>query len=267
MLKRLLICCVLCFLSLANCYAETKVIHILVALCDNKYQGIVPVPSALGNGQEPNNNLYWGAGFGLRTYFNKQKEWQLVKTEKNINKLVLERLVYKNKSKDVYIVADAYDGKYIKNTIQDFLNYSAGIDDSLVQEVNGSKLTLGGKADLLIYVGHNGLMDWPLSTVFNPLYSPVLSEKQKISQKGREAAVFACQSQQYFSAPLSQTGISPAIFTTNYMAPEGYVVYALVNSYVNNFSKQQTHEAVAKAYSKYQKLKHPARKLFSTEYK
>ena len=41
-------------------FAETKTIHVLVALCDNKYQKIVPVPQAIGNGQDPKNNLYWG---------------------------------------------------------------------------------------------------------------------------------------------------------------------------------------------------------------
>lgn len=37
---------------------NTKTIHVLVALCDNKYQGIVPVPEKIGNGQDPDQNLY-----------------------------------------------------------------------------------------------------------------------------------------------------------------------------------------------------------------
>jgi len=51
-----------------SCLAEPKVIHVLVALCDNKYQKIVPVPQAIGNGQDPKNNLYWGAAYGFKTY-------------------------------------------------------------------------------------------------------------------------------------------------------------------------------------------------------
>jgi hypothetical protein len=31
--------------------SASKAIHIFVALCDNKYQGIVPVPAKIGNGQ------------------------------------------------------------------------------------------------------------------------------------------------------------------------------------------------------------------------
>ncbi len=40
---------------------STKTIHVLVALCDNTYQGIVPVPEKIGNGQNPDQNLYWGS--------------------------------------------------------------------------------------------------------------------------------------------------------------------------------------------------------------
>src|SRR3712207_6590162 len=48
-----------------------KVIHVLVALCDNENQGIVPVPAFLGNGEDAPRNLYWGAAFGIKTFFSK----------------------------------------------------------------------------------------------------------------------------------------------------------------------------------------------------
>jgi hypothetical protein len=44
------------------------VIHVFVALCDNVNQGIVPVSAALGNGDNPHTNLYWGAAFGVKTF-------------------------------------------------------------------------------------------------------------------------------------------------------------------------------------------------------
>ena len=49
------------------------VVHLVVALCDNKNQGIVPVPRSLGNGQDPRSNLYWGARFGVRGYFGRER--------------------------------------------------------------------------------------------------------------------------------------------------------------------------------------------------
>src|ERR1700733_9726445 len=62
-------------------YAKTtyKCIHVFVALCDNKYQGIIPVPAAIGNGQDPENNLYWGGDYGARTFFKRSKDWKLVR--------------------------------------------------------------------------------------------------------------------------------------------------------------------------------------------
>ena len=52
-------------------FAQTKTIHVYVALCDNKNQGIVPVSKTLGNGQNPTTNLYWGAAYGIRTFFDR----------------------------------------------------------------------------------------------------------------------------------------------------------------------------------------------------
>ncbi|WP_300675499.1 hypothetical protein [Soonwooa sp.] len=99
--------------------------HIFVALCDNKYQGIVPVPAGIGNGQDPVTNLYWGAGYGVKTYFKNSKDWKLLKASK-LNNTVLERLIFKHKTKDFYLIADAYDGKEIQKTTEDFLYSSSG---------------------------------------------------------------------------------------------------------------------------------------------
>jgi len=42
--------------------SQSKTVHVFVALCDNEFQGIVPVLLTLGNGKDPTRNLYWGAG-------------------------------------------------------------------------------------------------------------------------------------------------------------------------------------------------------------
>ena len=55
---------------------QGKVIHVLVALCDNENQGIVPVPAHLGDGEDPKKNLYWGAAYGVKTFFSKSNDWK-----------------------------------------------------------------------------------------------------------------------------------------------------------------------------------------------
>ncbi len=66
------LCILLLFVSLIV-YSQ-KTVHVYVALCDNIHQGIVPIPKDLGNGQSPRTNLYWGALYGVKTYFTNSKE-------------------------------------------------------------------------------------------------------------------------------------------------------------------------------------------------
>ena len=97
-----------------------KLIHILVALCDNEFQGIVPVPARIGNGDDPANNLYWGARFGVKTFFKRAGDWKLIAEARNPRAGILERLVFKHQTKNVYLVADAYRGREIKRCVADF---------------------------------------------------------------------------------------------------------------------------------------------------
>ncbi len=59
----LLLGCVLCTPLQAQDEHAVRTIHVFVALADNQNQGIVPVPAALGNGEDPERNLYWGSAF------------------------------------------------------------------------------------------------------------------------------------------------------------------------------------------------------------
>lgn len=69
-------------LIIANAtYAQTRTVHVFVALCDNENQGIIRVPEKLGNGQNPSSNLYWGAMYGVKSYFRyKSADWEYLKS-------------------------------------------------------------------------------------------------------------------------------------------------------------------------------------------
>lgn len=221
--------------------AQTKTIHVLVALCDNKYQGIVPVPAKIGNGQDPANNLYWGCGYGVKTFFKKQPEWKLVKLILNPEDNIYERAIFKHKNSNTYLVADAYNGQYIKQTITDFLNYSAGKNKKEIK-VDSVKLKMGGNSELICFVGHNGLMDFSLDTY-----------PSKADEVKRDVGIFACASKSYFSEYLSKTGANPLIWTSNLMCPEAYTLHALVNSWIKKEKAAVTREKVAASYTQYHK--------------
>lgn len=226
--------------SLTTFENASKVIHIFVALCDNKYQGIVPVPAKIGNGQDPNNNLYWGCGFGIRTYFKKSAEWKFLKSEK-ISGTVLERIIFKHTSKDVYLVADAYDGKEIKMCTEDFLKSNSG-DLKSTLKIENKTLGIYGNSSLVAYIGHNGLMDFELNKSYT-----------NTDGKKRDCIILACKSKSYFSSYIKNAKSNPLVWTTQFMAPEAYTIHDALSGYVLNESATQIHQRSAKAYSKYQK--------------
>ena len=232
-------------------------IHVFVALCDNVNQGIVPVSAALGNGDNPDSNLYWGAAFGVKTFFKKSKDWELLAVTPNPQASILERLVFKHRTRDVVLVADAYRGREIRGATLDFFGAAAGEPGEELSITNQGKLlklNLRGSADLVVYVGHDGLMDFTLPAT-----------PSRHDRRERKAIILACASKQYFSGPLQNTGAVPLVWTTNLMAPEAYVLSAAIDGWLGHESDEEIRLRAAKAYDSYQHcgLK-SANKLFAT---
>src|SRR5262245_22434175 len=67
------------------------VVHVVVALCDNEHQGIVPVPKSLGQGRNPASNLYWGARYGVRTFLAREAGWKPREVARPADARILER--------------------------------------------------------------------------------------------------------------------------------------------------------------------------------
>jgi hypothetical protein len=221
---------------------NAKVIHVFTALCDNKYQGIVPVPAKIGNGQDPRNNLYWGAAYGVKSFFKKQSNWKLIASLKNEQpNPVMERCVFKHSTENVYLIADAYDGREIKQCTVNFLKSSSGaFADSVA--LNNKTIYCGGSSDIIAYTGHDGLMDFDI----NEKYPTADSNK-------REVIILACYSKKYFAPHLKATGAVPIVWTTGLCSPEAYTLDAAIQSRLKKETPQMSQEKAALAYSKYQK--------------
>jgi hypothetical protein len=215
--------------------------HILVALCDNKYQGIVPVPAAIGNGEDLNNNLYWGCSYGIRSYFKNSKEWLLIR-KTAINNINLERLLFKNKNNNFYLICDAYKGQNIKECTIDFLNSCSGKFKDTIK-IDNHILGINGNAKLLAYIGHDGLMDFKLNETF-----------ENMDNKSRDVVILACRSKKYYSNYIQQAKANPLLWTSDLMCPEAYTIHDLLSAYIKNDSNTAEMNLIAaKAYSKYQK--------------
>jgi hypothetical protein len=243
-----------CFLLLVNIAVSGKplVAHTLVALCDNENQGIVPVPAKLGDGRNLRDNLYWGALYGVKTHFKKSKNWKLISSEK-LNDTLLERVIFKHKHSDFYMVADAYAGEHIFEATVDYFNSLAGEKkDSVGYENKQGKtviLPLASGADMVNYIGHDGLMDFDLSRY-----------PESKDGRARETIVLACISKDFFKEGIQKAKGEPLVWTTGLMAPEAYVLHDALEKWVlyrssgsKEKDKKEVREAAARAYNKYQK--------------
>ena len=233
---------------------QAKTIHVYVALCDNVHQGIVPVPDRLGDGKKPNTNLYWGAMYGVKSFFkNKASDWELLKTESLNDSPILERLLFKHKTKNIYLLADAYDGEKIRICIEDFLKSANGQNPLSVQNEN-EVLDFGGHSDLLAFVGHDGLMDFNVDVKYN----------QAVGEK-KDVIILACYSKRFFAPHIKKAQANPVLWTTHLMAPEAYTLKAAIDGWMNNESGAEIDERAAQTYNQYQKCGiRGARNLFAT---
>lgn len=235
----------LCLAFGLNSYSA-RTIHIFVALCDNVNQGIVKVPEKIGNGQDPKNNLYWGCGYGVKTFFTNAAEWKLVKKYTNPGGDILERLLFKHKTTDTWLLADAYDGAKIKQCTIDFLKSTAG-DFSCAISTDSLQLQFGGAANLVAYCGHDGLMDFSLNEY------PVAKNNTK-----RDAIILACFSRSYFTPALKKSGANPLLWTSHLMCPEAYTIKNAIDGWILNETAEQIRTRAAQAYSKYEKCSEKA---------
>jgi hypothetical protein len=207
----------------------SKTIRVFVALADNR-QGIAPVPAKIGNGDDPENNLYWGCDDGLKVYFSRSaSRWKRVGIQKHPSQGVLERLTFQHKTRDYTLIADAYQGTQIRRAINDYCYAS----------VVGPK----GKLALAAYIGHNGLMNFP---------APELPLTRATSQIPTIA--LACASDGYFTKLLGSHGAIPLLMTTQLMYPGAFILHDALESWFSGGSKEQIRLAAARAYAKNQHI-------------
>jgi hypothetical protein len=226
------------------------VAHVIVALADNKNQGLVPVPAAIGDGQKPATNLYWGAGYGVWWFFGKKAGWKEVPQTSTAPPAVLQRVVFRKmlrrggKSVTAYVVADAYDGARIREAVVDELEHAAGRKEErvVIHEPTGDvSISAGGAASVAAYVGHDGLMDF---TVAAPAAGT--------AEPSRSAMVLACESGQFFGPMLESIPAHRLLLTTGLMAPEAYTLDAALTRWFEGGASQETREAAASTYDRYQ---------------
>jgi len=218
-------------LSFAKAPQQARVI---VSLADNQHQGIVPIPSKLGNGQDPFNNLYWGALYGAKTYFKRKSAWSLKSTNLNHTAILDAFELGHDAYPSAKITFEAWDGAKQKQAVKAYLS-----------DLRDSK----SDNQLVCFVGHNALMDLFVANI------PALKETQSSNQnRHRKGAVIACRSASYFEPHHDALGVESYVMTRGLMAPEAYVLDGFLLSWLKGLSSNSARLEAAKKYAEYQKI-------------
>lgn len=207
-------------------------IYVIVSLVDNVSQGIEPVPAKIGDGNNPNSNLYWGAAYGVKTFLSKANGWRKLGCEKNINETILERCQFAWKD-DLTVTADAYRGNRIDQAMLDFMQQAATPPNPT-------------KREMVVFIGHDGLMD--------PQNQPIIERFPKHARHNKQAVALACMSEEFFSGHLLAAGSKPVVTTYSFMAPEAYVLEAVARGFANQASEAELRSSAGIAYAKYQRI-------------
>jgi len=219
--------------SYAHDISTPKKALIIVSLADNANQGIVPTTSELGNGQNARTNLYWGALYGVKTYFKRSDDYTVSPAQyKSKAKGVLDHIsITPNDHSNISIDALAIDGRFQQVALT--LYHAA-----LAHNENNY--------DLVVYVGHNPLMD------INPTFKPIeSSSSDKIIPK---AVVLACQSRSYFEDFVTDRNATPYVLTNGNMAPEAYSLDGILKAWMNDEPTSAARNRAAQKYAQYQKI-------------
>ena len=104
------------------------------------------------------------------------------------------------------------------------------------------KLPIRGGANLVAYIGHDGLMDFQLQQF-----------PHKKNEVHRDAVVLACASKQFFAETVRASGAYPLLWTTGLMAPEAYTLKSALDGWIAGENDEQIRDRAAGAYEKYQK--------------
>jgi hypothetical protein len=227
------------------------VIWVVVPLCDNDQ--IDCGSDAAGRPRDLKRNLYWGAIFGHKRFFERDKSpWEKLSDETDGfgDTGELERASYRRMvdgapwgrkdNVEEIVVFSAYAGDRINDAVVTFWkSASSGATVTIhVPDARTLKVSVAG------YAGHDRLMDGV----------ELPSEPKSTSPDAIPSFVFACYSKKYFGPSLDRVGSETLVMTKALMAPEGYTVDAVARALGENRSRLGVVSNVVASYAQWQRI-------------
>lgn len=203
-----------------------KRIAVFVGLADNATQGIAKVSARIGDGDQPDANLYWGCTDGLKAFFKASSKWKLEqRVTATGDPRILERLVFRHARPDAVLVAEAWRGAMLRDCYEAF-----------------QQASVSGNHDLVAFIGHNVLMDTRIALPTTKAARPC------------DAAVLCCLSDDYFRARLETTGVRPILLTTQRMYPGSFLLHDALDAWLAGKDRAAMRKAAGAAYARNQHI-------------
>ncbi len=217
-----------------------------VPLCSNR---MIDCGSEIaGRAGDPSKNIYWGAIFGARRFFERRTSpW--IRVEERPWNGSTERVVYRlrtggrawgiDREVETLVVLQATHGDAIDSVVDDF--WKTATQGGTVTFRDGGR-ERSARISAVGYAGHNRLMDGKRLPAVGAGGAPIPS------------FVVACKSEPWFGPSLRQAGSVPLLTTRELMAPEGYVLDAVARSMAANGSARAIRRAAIDAYRSWQRI-------------
>jgi hypothetical protein len=213
-------------LALALAAAPVDVL-VVVPLCDGSQ--LACGKGTLGDPKSLEGNLYWGAMYGAERFLKKQSAYSVSESKAGVAPILRELKLTRKAAKgerEVRVTLVAYDGTRIDDALKYFL--------TAVQDQ---------RADLVVWSGHDRLMD---------VAAPSVTK----SENAANVAVLACESERYFGPVLDAAGANTVAVTRSFMAPEAYLLDAMLANVARHGPEDREHlrDALINAYARWQKI-------------
>ena len=225
------------------------VTEVFVPLCSNDQ--IDCGSTVAGRPDRLDTNLYWGAVFGARRFLDRPRSaWTRVELTA-VDQVELRRATYRRqvpaerfdleRSEPVtqIVVLHAIHGSAIDQAVARFWNRAATGGSVTFHDGTRERTE---RVHAVGYVGHNRMLDGLRLPPTPRGWEPV------------PAFVLGCYSEHTFRQPLLRVGAEPLVMTRALMAPEGYVLDAVLRGLGDNYSTRQLRTQAVKSYARWQRL-------------
>jgi hypothetical protein len=226
------------------------VVQVHVPLCE---QTIIRCGNRkLGDGDNPDTNLYWATSGGFRGWFGRRgSAWTQVYKAGHEHPDILEVRIWRQRVQptrtwrsrgvtrrfDVYVVAHAWRGKAIGSSMDAYVGDLFGDAPRVIELEGGVALRAGGAAHVVSYVGHNGWMDveqydWDAA-------------RQRARGPAKGTIAIACITKDYLADAVSAEERVPLIMTTSLMFAGAHGFEGAVSAFARGEGLSAIHRGAA----------------------